>query len=261
MTSKLTYLRAIYRVILFLIGTLALVPLQIIWILPSIILHYPLRYQSPIAVLWYRYTLKIFGIKVNIVNKRNLSKKQKIYLSNHVSYIDILVLGAYFNGFFIAKSDIAKWPVFGPLSKISGTLFITRNRRYLPVQIKLLKKHLEAKQSLIIFPEGTTGNGREILHFKSGLLNVLDEVKKKPVIQPLSIRYTQINGKTLVEQEDFDKIAWYGEMTLAPHLWQLLRQKKVATRVVVHPVMPITDGSNSKSLMAQVEAEVKTDFQ
>jgi 1-acyl-sn-glycerol-3-phosphate acyltransferase len=261
MLEKLTYIRAFFRIILFAVGTLLLLPFHMAWNLPSVIFGRLMRYQGPIATLWFRYLLWLFGIKVHVVNKRNLSKKQKIYLSNHVSYIDILIMGAHFNGFFIAKSDIASWPIFGFLSKLSGTLFITRNRRYLNVQIELMKKHLNAKQSLILFPEGTTGNGHEILHFKSGLLNVLSEVKKRPVLQPLSIRYTQINKKTLVTQEEFDKVAWYGDMVLAPHLWQLLRNKSLTARIVVHPIFHVPENFEPKSVMAKIETEVRTDFQ
>jgi 1-acyl-sn-glycerol-3-phosphate acyltransferase len=260
MIEKLTYLRAFGRIVLLIVGTVILMPFQLVWTVPSILLHHLQRYQSPIATLWFKYVLCIFGINVSVINKRNLSRRQKIYLSNHISYIDILIMGAHFNGFFIAKSDIASWPIFGFLSKITGTLFIKRNRRYLQVQIELLKKHLNAKQSLIIFPEGTTGNGHELLHFKSGLLNVLDEVKKKPVLQPLSIRYTQIDKKPLATQGDFDRVAWYGDMVLAPHLWQLLRNKSLSARVVIHPILQIPEDSTPKSLMAKVEAEIRTDF-
>jgi 1-acyl-sn-glycerol-3-phosphate acyltransferase len=260
MISKLSYLRASYRLLLFIIGTLILLPFQILWVAPFSLTRSLMHHQSPVARLWFKYILWAFNIRVTLVNKRLLSRKQKIFLSNHISYVDILIMGAYFDGFFIAKSDIASWPIFGFFSKLTGTLFIVRNRRFLVEQIALLKKHLEEKQSLIIFPEGTTGNGHEIQHFKSGLLNAPMEMEKRPVLQPVSIRYTHINDKPLVTQEEYDNIAWYGDMVLAPHLWQLLRNKNVKARVTLHHSVTLQNDMNPKTIMAKIEAEVKSDF-
>ena len=260
MTLSLAYFRLTYRVLLFIVATLGLLPLHLIWTLPGAIAGRLPRRQNPITTLWFRIILWAFNIRVTVVNKKNMSKKQKVFLCNHISYIDILVIGAYFNGFFVAKSDIAGWPIFGYLARVSGTLFITRERRFLKEQLKLLNTHLEAKQSLIIFPEGTTGNGREILPFKSSLLNAVLEMKKKPVIQPLSLSYTKMNDQKLITQEDFDHIAWYGDMTMAPHFKKLLMQKSFNARVVIHPTIVAQDDSTPRSLSNEAFREISSSF-
>lgn len=261
MKNSLTTLRMIRRLTLLAILTIILFPFQIIWVLPSILLNRLPRFQGPIARLWFRSVVRIFNIKVTIVNKRSLSKKQKIFLSNHISYMDIPILGAYFNCFFIAKSDIAGWPIFGILSKLAGTIFVTRHRRFLKSQLAQMNKHLNAKQSLMIFPEGTTNTGQEILRFKSGLLNSVFELKKKPVIQPLSLIYTHVNEKRLETQEDFDQIAWYGDMTMKPHFLHLLKQKNFRARVVIHPAMIVTPEDDAKKIALQAYNTVKSIFE
>lgn len=260
MKSTLALFRFTRRILLFVILTLTLLPLHLIWIAPFILLGRLPGYQNIFVTLWFRGLLWAFNIRVTIVNRKSLSRKQKIFLSNHISYIDILVIGAYFNGFYVAKSDIARWPVFGFLSRVSGTLFITRERRYIKEQLKLLETHLKAKQSLIIFPEGTTGNGREILPFKSSLLNSVLEMKKKPVIQPLSLIYTKMNDKKLETQEEFDQIAWYGDMTMPPHFKNLLMQKNFNARVIIHPSIIAREDSTPRSLSDEAHRAIKSSF-
>jgi lyso-ornithine lipid O-acyltransferase len=256
----ISYLRALRRIILFVVGTVLLVPVQLFFYLPLHVLRILPRNQSPLVRVWYRYMLWVFGVRVVLVNKRNLGKKQKIFLSNHISYLDIFILGAYFNCFFVAKSDIAGWPIFGSLAKIGGTLFITRERRFLKRQLELLANHLKAKQSLLIFPEGTTSNGQEILPFKSSLLNSVMEMKQKPFIQALTLVYTHMNDKKLITQEQFDQIAWYGDMTMPPHFGNLLRQKNFTARVIIHPPIHPNTESTPKSMTAEAHSQIKNSF-
>lgn len=256
MPNNLTHLRAAVKFIAFITGTLVLVPFQLVWML---IFWYP-RHQSPIVRLWFRYVRHLLNIQVTLVNKKMLSKKQKIFLGNHISYIDIIILGAAFDCFFVAKSDVASWPVFGFLSKIGGTIFISRQRAHIKNQLPLLKKHLDRGQSLYLFPEGTTSNGRSVLPFKSSLLNVLPLVRKKPVIQPVSLTYTHVNGNKMETQNDFDLMAWYGDMTMPPHLWNVFRQKSFHATITVHHAVPFHENDDIKALSTTVHDTVSQGF-
>lgn len=265
MLDKLTHLRALIRVLLFVTGTLFLVILQMIWALgtamgTAIIFRKPRGKQSPIVRLWYMFCVWISGIKVTVANKRSLSKKQKIILSNHTSYLDILVLGAAFDSFFVAKIDIAGWPIFGVLAKIGGTLFISRQPRFIKQQLALLETHLNQGQSLLIFPEGTTNNGMKVETFKSSLLNAAFNAEKPPVIQPVSLVYTRMNGEYLETQEDYDKIAWYGDMLLAPHLWQVFRQRNIEAKITIHPAIRLTPDMDAKQVTALAQQKVVEGF-
>lgn len=258
--NRFSLFRFIRRMGWFALFTMTLLPLHLVWSFPLVLLRRLPRRQNMFVRLWFRSLLWAFGVRVTIVNKKSLSKKQKFFLCNHISYLDILVLGAYFDCFFVAKSDIASWPVFGFLARSSGTLFIVRERRFIKEQLTLLKKHLSAKQSLMIFPEGTTGNGREILPFKSSLLNAVLEMKKKPVIQPLSLIYTKLNDNKLETPEDFDQIAWYGDMTFGGHFKNLIGQKTIHARVMIHPSFAAQPDSTPRSLSNQAFEEIKSSF-
>lgn len=260
MLSNLTHLRALLRVLLMISGTMVLVIGQFGWlVVQGFIPGLPKR-QSPLVRAWYGYMLWLLGIKVTVVNRRNLSKKQKIILSNHISYMDILVLGAYFDCFFVAKMDIAGWPIFGFLAKVGGTVFITRQRQHVKTQLDLLQTHVDAGQSLLIFPEGTTSNGTLVKPFKSSLLNAAFNAKKPPVIQPVSLIYTHMNRKKMQTHRDYDHVAWYDDMTLVPHLWQALRQKSFTAKVVIHPTLHVTEENNSKQMAHDAHHLVKEGF-
>lgn len=264
--SRFSHLRALWRIMLLLAGTLVLVIVQLFWVLLTAIVRFLLRrrgmsrHQSPVVRAWYSYCTWLSGVKVTVVNRRSLSRKQKIILSNHTSYLDILILGAYFDCFFVAKMDIAGWPVFGFLAKIGGTLFIQRQRQFIRNQLALLEKHLQARQSLLIFPEGTTNDGMSIQSFKSSLLNAAYNVPKAPLIQPVTILYTHMNGKKLETREECDRIAWYGDMTLAPHLWYVFRQKSIEAKIIIHPVIKITAENDAKTVTHQAREAIVEGF-
>jgi len=256
MLSKLAHLRAALKFAVFILGTLALVPFQLVYML---VVWRPRR-QSPIVRAWFVFVRELLQIKVTLIDRKNLSRRQKIFLGNHISYLDIIVLGAAFDCFFVAKSDVASWPVFGFLSKIGGTIFISRQRTQIKNQIPLLKKHIERRKSLFLFPEGTTSNGRRVLPFKSSLLNVLPLLHKKPVIQPISLAYTHINGRHMATQEDYDTAAWYGDMTLAPHLWNVFKQQSLHATIYVHPKLGFYEVSDIKRLTAEIQEKVSEGF-
>ncbi|MDB5478272.1 MAG: 1-acyl-sn-glycerol-3-phosphate acyltransferase [Alphaproteobacteria bacterium] len=260
MAGRFSHLRAVYRIFLFAAVTLVLVPLQLAWALPALLRGGNPKHQSPIVRLWYRTMLWILHIDMTIINRRVLDRGQKIFLCNHISYVDILVLGAYFDCFFVAKSDIADWPIFGFLSKVGGTIFISRQRQLVKTHLALLAGHVKSGQSLLIFPEGTTGDGREILPFKSSLLHAAFDAETALVIQPLSLAYIDMNGYSLVTQDKLDQIAWYGEMKLAPHFWNLFRQKHITAKVVIHPAIAVDAAHNSKTLCAAAHEQVKNGF-
>lgn len=258
-TPDLSYARALMRACTLVAGTLILVPVQLLWML-GFALTTPRR-QSPVVRLWYKFCLFVLRGSVTVVNRRQLLRRtQKIVLCNHIGYIDILVLGAVLDCFFVAKSDVADWPIFGFLSKVGGTVFVSRKRQLVKKQIEKLKNHLAAQQSLLIFPEGTSTNGFKVLPFKSSLLNVLDELRKPPAVQPITLLYTHLNSLPISTHEGMDKLAWYGDMTLGPHLWDLLRQKSFQAKIIIHPTLKISDELNVKQLVQAAHDAVNDGF-
>ena len=253
-------LRAVVRLMLFILWTVLLVPFQLFYQMTGTVFKARFRHQSPIVRLWYYGVLKIMSVRAVIVGDRErLGSGQFLYVSNHSSYVDILILGAYLPPFFIAKADTADWPVFGFLIKIGGTLFISRKRSALKEQINRIRQALLNGKSLFLFPEGTTSDGTKILPCKSSLLHVLYDDMPPLHVVPVCITYQAVNGQAFGESTK-DHVAWYGDMDFAPHLWQLFRQKSVDAKVTVLPAMHVADYADAKTLTHQAEHAVTACF-
>lgn len=257
----LALLRQLYKLALFIFGTIVLMTLHCLWLVLCALAK-PSFYPRLFVRVWYKYMLWVLGIKVRINGKRLKPKHTQIfYISNHISYIDILVLGAYFPCFFVAKADIASWPIFGFLSKVGGTIFISRNRAVVKQQAQKLEQALQQGNHLLIFPEGTTSNGQQILPFKSSLLQPLYALEQPNlVIQPLSLAYTHVNKRPLKTQLEFDQVAYYKDDVFGIHFWQLLKLRRISTRIVVHPALPLDVGTSRKDLAHILEETVQGGF-
>lgn len=181
---------------------------------------------------FHKYVLRAFGIKVKIKGTRK-TNVPLIIAANHLSWLDIMVIGASFPCYFVAKSDIASWPIFGFLAKIQNTIFVNRKARGSEInsQVNALSDALNKKKTIILFPEGTTSDGNKILPFKSALLAAAKESDTyTPYIQPLCIRYNSVAGMpTHRQQKPF--IAWYGDMDLMPHVKEILAQSPITVEL------------------------------
>lgn len=253
---KSNNLRAFWRVFQFAIVTMILVLSQLFWVVFT-----DGKTQSPFVRLWCRSTVKITGGNITLSGWEHLAKDRKIYLSNHISYMDIIALGAFFDCFFVAKSDIAHWPVFGFLSRISGTVFVSRKRSDIKKQISALQSSLQSGKQLWIFPEGTTSNGLEILPFKRSLLQAAEETTAQFVIQPVMIAYTHLDGKEIKTNALADLVAWYADMEFMPHLWHFFGLKSWQARIEVLPEDAQLREKGSKKLVSDTEAIVRQSFQ
>ena len=134
-----------------------------------------------------------------------------LFASNHVSYADIAVLGSLIAGSFIAKAEVAHWPLFGWLAKLQRTVFVDRRVRSTQLQRDAMTERLAAGDALILFPEGTSGDGNRVLPFKSALFSAAERMQAiVPIaVQPVSIAYTRLDGMPLGRLlRPF--IAWYG---------------------------------------------------
>ena len=173
-----------------------------------------------------------------------------VLVSNHVSYLDILVHASRMPLVFISKAEVAKWPIFGPLTQWAGTLYI---RRELRSDVLLVAERmpavLDAGLVLAFFPEGTSSSGQGVLPFRASLLAPI--VEKGWQVTPAFLRYELEAGDGLVEEE----VAYYKpETVLGPHLFNLLGKRRVrATMTYGSPQAP---GSDRKALATRLREEV-----
>lgn len=233
----------VIRLVAYLLWALLLVPIQMI-----VLALYPKRFLM-IPRLFHRGVLTIFGLEVVILGSPSQAKPT-LFISNHSSYLDIEILGAVLEGSFVAKSEVAGWPLFGFLSKLQRTVFINRKaKRDIDKQRDSMTGRLDEGDSLILFPEGTSSDGNRVLPFKTALFSVASyRIDGQPVtVQPLSVTAVALDGMPLGRLMR-PLYAWYGDMDLAPHLWQLAKLGGLTIVVEFHPPVTIEGFTSRKAL-------------
>ncbi|MDP6963885.1 MAG: lysophospholipid acyltransferase family protein, partial [Planctomycetota bacterium] len=138
------------------------------WIFPLLIRPFSAYYADRLLLrqlgIWARVTLLIMGVKVVVTGER--PRAPYLLASNHLSYLDIFVLWSQVDGFFLGKSELAKWPAIGPLIRAAGTVFINRSQRKGVVKaIEDVTKKILIGNGVIFFPEGTSSSGGEVRPF------------------------------------------------------------------------------------------------
>jgi 1-acyl-sn-glycerol-3-phosphate acyltransferase len=249
-TIHRSHLTAAARAALYLVFTLALIPIQTI----SLLLRLPLSRRIP---LWYhRVCCRILGIRLEVFGRRSRARPT-LFVANHSSYLDIPVYGALIPGSFVAKSEVAEWPMFGLLAKLQRSVFVDRRVRTSHLQATALGKRLEAGDSMILFPEGTSDDGNHILPFKSALLSVAEfRVDDEPLaVQPVSLTYTRLDGVPIGRHlRPF--YAWYGDMDLLGHAAELISLGRLTVTVSFHEPVTITQFESRKALAEHCYREV-----
>lgn len=187
--------------------------------------------QTALNKLFWRGVLRLANVRVRVFGRAS-PLRPLLFVSNHVSYLDIPVLGSLLPGSFVAKAEIAKWPGIGLVAKLGRAVFVERKRTEAARQKEELSRRLGRGVPLILFPEGTSDDGNRVYPFKSTLFAIAEEaVDGQPVmVQPVAVAYTRCFGMPIgyVWRHFF---AWYGDMDLAPHLWQVLRMGRLTVEV------------------------------
>src|SRR5207244_8349108 len=175
---------------------------------------------------------------------------------NHISYLDITVFGSLIAGSFIAKNEVREWPLFGWLARLQRSVFIDRRARSTAAQREAIAGRLAAGDALILFPEGTSGDGNRVLPFKGALFSVADSAAMGPVtVQPVSIAYTRLDGMP-IGRRFRPLFAWYGAMAMAPHLWRVLGLGTIEVVVEFHPPTTLAACGSRKMLARYCEDRV-----
>jgi 1-acyl-sn-glycerol-3-phosphate acyltransferase len=196
---------------------------------------------------YHRRCCRILGLRVRAIG-RPAAARPVLFAANHVSYLDITVLSSLLPASFIAKSEIARWPLFGWLAKLQRSVFVDRRARSTARQRDSIAARLAARDALILFPEGTSGDGNQVLPFKSALFGAAEDTPAGPVtVQPVSIAYTKLDGMPLGRRLR-PLLAWYGGMALAPHLWTVVGLGTVEVVVEFHPPTTLAERGSRKML-------------
>jgi 1-acyl-sn-glycerol-3-phosphate acyltransferase len=234
--------RALCRILTYVPFTLACIPVQAV----LVAVRAPLRKRFP---QWYhKRCLRLLGLRTETHGTPSTTHPT-LFVANHVSYIDIEILGALLPASFVAKSEVAEWPFFGLLAKLQRTVFIARESRRAAEQRDEMQARLEDGDDLILFPEGTSGDGNRVLPFKSALFAVAERtVKGQPLtVQPVSVAYSKLDGLPMGRHlRPF--FAWYGDMDLMPHMWDALSLGTVTVEVTFHDPVTLPAVGSRKAL-------------
>jgi 1-acyl-sn-glycerol-3-phosphate acyltransferase len=236
--------RAAFRAIPYLLWTLLLLPVQAV----AVALGLGLAQRLP--VLYHRVCCRMLGMHV-ATRGRKSRDRPTLFVANHSSYLDIMVLGSLIPGSFVAKAEIAGWPFFGTLAKLQRSVFVDRKPQNTHLQRDEMQKRLDAGENLILFPEGTSDDGNTVEPFRSALLSVAErrvgKTRRPLTLQPVSIAYTRLNGVPLGYALR-PLVAWYGDMDLAPHLGRFLGLGDVEVVVEFHEPVTIEVFGSRKAL-------------
>jgi 1-acyl-sn-glycerol-3-phosphate acyltransferase len=201
-----------------------------------------------IPIFFHHLLLRLLGISLHIHGEPSQASPV-LFVANHTSYLDVPVLGSLLSAGFVAKAEVADWPLFGILSKIQNSVFIER-RTTRAVEHRLqLQDYLAKGQNLILFPEGTSSDGLTALPFKSSLFSLAEESlgDKTLTVQPVSITCVDMDGFPMLREERAE-YAWYGDMILVPHLWGVFQHSSFAVEVMFHAPLTTSDYPHRKDL-------------
>ncbi len=233
------------------VWTIALAPVQYV----ASRLRLPLARRLP--RFYHRTVCRILGIRFEVIGRRS-RRRPTLFIANHTSYLDIPIMGAMLDASFVAKQEIKDWPIFGLLARLQNSIFVDRDAiRQAHVQTEHLRHRLAARDSLILFPEGTTSDGNRLLPFKSSLLAVAEQPVrgKHLLVQPVTVAYTHLDGMPIGHHLR-PMFAWYADMELLPHLWQFAGLGRLTVTITFGEPVNSRDFASRKALCAHANTVI-----
>ncbi len=215
--------------------------------------HGVYRPWTPHVTQWvFRALFVVLGMRHETEGRR--MDRAGAVVANHSSWLDIPALNARKRVYFVAKSEVAGWPVIGALAKLVGTVFIARDPKQAKVQQQIFEARLLAGHKLLFFPEGTSTDNMRILPFRSTLFQAFfsQDLVHEMHIQPVSVIYRAPPG------QDARFYAWWGDMGLGEHLLQVLAARpQGGVKIVYHQAVKVDSFGGRKALAAHAEQAVR----
>jgi 1-acyl-sn-glycerol-3-phosphate acyltransferase len=207
------------------------------------------RFRAGLFRATCRALLRLLRFEVRVSGP--LPRAPYLLVSNHLSYLDVIVLASRLPGRFVAKREVRSWPVLGPMCKGFGTIFIDReDRRDIPRVLAEILESLSRGEGVILFPEGTSSSGDDVRSFRSPLL--AQAAHERLPVHAAALRYRTPEG----EPPARDAVCWWGETALSQHLLGLFRLSKVEAFVDFAPE-PVVDGDRKRLAERLREAVVE----
>lgn len=228
--------------------TAALIPIQAL----AVFFQWPMRHAIP--RLYHRMLCALIGVRVHVVGAPP-RQRPLLILANHSSWLDITVITSMLSVVFVAKSEVATWPLFGLLAKLQRSIFVDRQRRHKTGETSAeIARRLVDGDPVVLFAEGTSSDGNRVLPFRTALIGAAQELltvqnADRVTIQPLSVAYVGWQGLPL-DRRQRTAVSWYGTVDLIPHLINIVRSG--AVDVVLTWGEPVTyDNHTDRKLLAK----------
>lgn len=233
------WFRLVLRALAMVLALVLCIPLYYIW--------RAVHLSNPWPRLFLKAVGRACGARVECLGIP--LKRDVVFIANHLSWVDIPIIGGYNGSAFVAQDGIASWPVVGWLCKLNDTVFVSRTDRLgIAKQINQLRDALAETWAITIFPEGTTTDGHSLLPFKAPLLQVLDPPPPTVLVQPVYLDFGDASRE----------IAWIGEET-APDNAKRLLMRKGSYRVKLHFLEPFDprDFPGRKAIAAEARRRIE----
>lgn len=241
--------------VLLVMGFVSVIGVPLQWI--SLKLGLPSRRWIP--WLFHRITLAVVGVRVE-VQGAPASARPLLLISNHSSWLDIPVLTSILPVVFVAKSEIAHWPLFGLFAKLQRSVFVDRARRQATGDVnREIASRLSGGDPVVLFGEGKASDGNLVLPFRSALFGALALAhgeRSGGHVQPVSIAYTRLHGIPMGRQHR-QYAAWYGDMELWSHLLRVLRVGALDAVVTFGAPFEVEAGVDRKAVARRTEVAVR----
>ncbi len=218
-----------------------------------------IRLVAQCVRLWARACLKILGMKIKAHGlSDDLRSNHYLLVSNHQSYLDVIIIASIFPTIFIAKTEVGGWPLIGWLSKLGGTIFVDREDARSGAKCAFrVSRALRLGVNVQVFPESTTGDGSTVLPFKG--LFFASALRSQTGALPMTIKFQSVNGRPM-DRKTLDMVCWYGEMEFAGHFWNLLNIESAEVSLMINePIKPVR-GQRAKDLAEAARERVFRSF-
>ncbi len=245
------YLRAIIRTFVFCAATACA---YLVWLCAAAFLvltpRAALRWRNLCFRAWARTTAAITGMRLDV---EGAPPRGAFFLvANHLGYMDIVALAACTDCVFIAKSEVARWPLLGFLARRTGTIFIDRTRRrHIPATLAQIERAFARGAGVVLFAEGTSTEGARVSPFKSSLLELAAQRRTPVHYASLSYRTPQAEASARA------RVCWWGDMTFPRHLFELFQLSAFEARVRfgARPIQAADRKELAQALWAAVSAQ------
>jgi len=170
---------------------------------------------------WCHFACRVLGVKIHA---KGDIPRSGLLVSNHLSYLDIIVLSAIAPAVFVAKSEVSGWPLFGWLARGGGTIFARRASKLHVADVGSdIENAIKTGALVVLFPEGTSSDGATVLPFRSALLE--PAVSTGCNLTAAALDYSLSDGSVA------DEVCYWRDMTLVPHLLNLFGKAGITAHV------------------------------